>query len=206
MYGVCSTKGIWKLQKKVRIIIATYKNVPRKSFNFVSFSENKLWCMVENCLWKMEITIQPVPQNCFLTYLETEKVMFIVFEWKELGVYDVRYNNVRQSSHKKMPRERVEEERKRWNEQKKKDVFFGDSASHFERSPNQGQWRVLMDHLLFMVCTNNKLLFIATAKQHTKGRRLLRILRVNLRYFSCCSRASSKVLVFYALFFQTFQT
>ena len=38
----------------------------------------------------MKITVQPVPKNCFQTYLEAEKVMFIVFEWKELGVYDVR--------------------------------------------------------------------------------------------------------------------
>ena len=59
------------------------------------------------------------PKNCFLTYLETEKVMFIVFEWKELGVYDVRYNNVRQSSHKKMPRERGSRKKEGTNRTKK---------------------------------------------------------------------------------------
>ena len=130
----------------------------RKVLNFRVIFSCGAWSKI---VWKMKITVQPVPKNCFRAYLEAEKVMFIVLEWKELGVYDVRYNNVRQSSHKKMPRERGSRKKEGTNRTKKKYVFFGDSASHFERSPNQGQWRVLMDHLLFMVCTNNKLLFIA---------------------------------------------
>ena len=74
---VCSAKGIWKLQKKVRILVATYKNVPKKSFKFSCHFQ--LWCMLKNCL-KNENPRHPVPKNCFRTYLEAKKVMFIVFE------------------------------------------------------------------------------------------------------------------------------
>ena len=45
---VCSAKGIWKLQKKVCILIATYKYVPKKSFKFSCHF--KLWFMLKNCL------------------------------------------------------------------------------------------------------------------------------------------------------------
>ena len=41
-------KGKMEVAKKVRIIIATYKNVPKKIFKFSCHFQ--LWCMVKNCL------------------------------------------------------------------------------------------------------------------------------------------------------------
>ena len=79
--------------------------------------------------------------------------------WESMTLDTIMF--VSQATKRCPERKRGSRKKKGTNRTKKKYVFFGDSASHFERSPNQGQWRVLMDHLLFMVCTNNKLLFIA---------------------------------------------
>ena len=107
-YGSCKKKFVFLLQ-----LTKMYR---RKVLNFrVIFSCGAC----SKIVWKMKITVHPVPKNCFRTYLEAKKVMFIVFEWKELGVYDVRYNNVRQSSHKKMPRERGSRKKEGTNRTKK---------------------------------------------------------------------------------------
>ena len=118
---VCSAKGIWKLQKKFVFLLQLTKMYRNKVLNFrVIFSCGSC----SKIVWKRKISVQPVPKNCFRTYLEAEKVMFIVFEWKELGVYDVRYNNVRQSSHKKSCPEREEVERKKERTELKKVCFL----------------------------------------------------------------------------------
>ena len=59
----------------------------RKVLNFrVIFSCDAWWKIV----WKMKITVHAAsPQKLFSNLSRSKKVMFIVFEWKELGVYDV---------------------------------------------------------------------------------------------------------------------
>ena len=67
---VCSAKGIWKLQKKVRILVATYKNVPKKSFKFSCHFQ--LWCMLKNCL-KNENRSTSSPQKLFSNLSRSKK-------------------------------------------------------------------------------------------------------------------------------------
>ena len=108
-------------KKKFGLLLQLTKMYRRKVLNFRVIFSCGAWSKI---VWKMKITVQPVPKNCFRAYLEAEKVMFIVLEWKELGVYDVRYNNVRQSSHKKMPRERGSRKKEGTNRTELKKSMF----------------------------------------------------------------------------------
>lgn len=138
--------------------------------NLQKCTEEKFWIFVS---FSVVVHAQKLSEKWKSQYIQSPKTVFEPISkqkrwcllclseksWESMTLDTIMF--VSQATKRCPERERGSRKKKGTNRTKKKYVFFGDSASHFERSLNQGQWRVLMDHLLFMVCTNNKLLFIA---------------------------------------------